>query len=169
MFKKPDVFSHTSKIESYTKSSASVLNWNEAGIGLPTESELASHGAIARSSARSARNVPNAEIICSRLDCFRSFCRRSDLMRHINTKHMIVTKFCCPVSGCKRSREQSFTRKDKRDDHVRRTHGIYTDTTKPQNTSIVNSREKQRLIQDVLMVVSPPAGRYFAYKPSTRR
>jgi hypothetical protein len=58
--------------------------------------------------------------------------RKSDLRRHEATAHHGDKIYWCPVLGCSRSAEQTrdrkpFPRKDKRNEHVRRVHGVRDD------------------------------------------
>ena len=59
---------------------------------------------------------------CAIPACNRSFKRRQELSRHHKSKHQRSEEYPCRVVGC--GREKGFPRKDKRDDHERKVHGI---------------------------------------------
>lgn len=66
---------------------------------------------------------------CEHTSCVgKTFGRRYELERHYNSIHAVdPTVFWCTVVGCKRSAAECgrpFRRKDKRNDHMRKIHGL---------------------------------------------
>jgi hypothetical protein len=61
---------------------------------------------------------PATTLACAWPDCKVSTKRKTDLIRHINTRHFPTYSFPCQVSGCNRS----FYRKDKLQEHERHSH-----------------------------------------------
>jgi len=61
---------------------------------------------------------PATTLACAWPDCKVSTKRKTDLIRHINTRHLPAHSFPCQVSGCNRS----FYRKDKLQEHERHSH-----------------------------------------------
>jgi len=61
---------------------------------------------------------------CSHATCSISFSRRSDLKRHMETKHSTNRPFFCSFDACDRSAD-GFARKDKLDDHLKKTHPMF--------------------------------------------
>jgi hypothetical protein len=59
--------------------------------------------------------------LCVYTDCNISFARKSDLQRHIKSKHTSEPEFRCPIETCDRN-TNAFSRKDKLDEHTRKTH-----------------------------------------------
>jgi hypothetical protein len=58
---------------------------------------------------------------CAYANCNLAFARKSDLARHVQTKHSDDRKYRCPISSCDHS-ITGFTRKDKLDEHTRKDH-----------------------------------------------
>jgi hypothetical protein len=59
---------------------------------------------------------------CAIPTCHRSFKRRQELSRHHKSKHQRSEEYPCRVVGC--GREKGVPRKDNRDDHERKVHGV---------------------------------------------
>jgi hypothetical protein len=58
------------------------------------------------------------------------FTNSFSLLRHQREVHKLqtITRVFCPIDNCKRSAGSGFTRKQNRDEHVRRLHGMETDS-----------------------------------------
>ncbi|KIM98312.1 hypothetical protein OIDMADRAFT_20052 [Oidiodendron maius Zn] len=69
------------------------------------------------------RTLGKNAIICTYNLCGARFSRRSDLKRHHMAIHLRAMTFLCSFTGCARA-TIGFSRKDKRDDHERKIHGI---------------------------------------------
>jgi len=69
------------------------------------------------------RTLDKNAVICTYNACRAQFSRRSDLNRHYKAIHLRAKTFLCSFIGCARS-TIGFSRKDKRDDHKRKIHGI---------------------------------------------
>lgn len=82
---------------------------------------------------RCDNSIQKLGFVCSEADCGKRFTRRSDLRRHINTRHSNERseRFFCRVADCLRSNTpgsggpgRGFPRRDKRNDHERRVHHL---------------------------------------------
>lgn len=61
---------------------------------------------------------------CLHGNCNAAFSRKSDLERHVQTKHSSDRTYLCPVDTCDRSVD-GFKRKDKLDDHIKKVHARF--------------------------------------------
>lgn len=79
-------------------------------------------------------------IQCTWPGCTQALTRNHDLPRHVNTTHLQVDRFWCPINGCGRNENhpsgKSFPRKDKRNLHTKTVH---PDAALSSNSSIRSS------------------------------
>lgn len=69
------------------------------------------------------RTLGKNAVVCTYNLCGARFSRRSDLKRHHIAIHLRAMTFLCSFSGCARA-TGGFSRKDKRDNHERKIHGV---------------------------------------------
>jgi hypothetical protein len=69
------------------------------------------------------RTLGKNAVVCTYNACGAQFSRRSDLNRHHKAIHLRAKTFLCSFTNCARA-TIGFSRKDKRDDHERKIHGI---------------------------------------------
>jgi len=88
----------------------------------PTAWPLESSHSGSRTSGRDANVESELKCLCSR-----TFTRKADLRRHIQSKHERQRKYLCPAKGCFKKRNRtSFARRDKLTDHIRAVHDDQT-------------------------------------------
>jgi hypothetical protein len=60
--------------------------------------------------------------LCNVLGCPKSFTRKADRDRHVQSWHNCATLHFCPVPRCKKSLGKPYSRKDKLQEHMRTKH-----------------------------------------------
>jgi hypothetical protein len=78
---------------------------------------------VSRSTDPATYTKVGERYFCSFPGCSKSFGRISDNRRHVQTVHCQTNVYCCPVQDCCRS-NRPFSRKDKRNEHVRKVHKL---------------------------------------------
>ena len=75
-----------------------------------------------RAHQRGGATVPGGELRWTCTHCGRTFCSQTSLKRHIDTVHMKLTLFRCPVCN------STYSRKDVWKSHLKTKHGITKET-----------------------------------------
>ncbi|KAF8861418.1 hypothetical protein BDZ45DRAFT_774688 [Acephala macrosclerotiorum] len=64
----------------------------------------------------------NGRFLCNVPGCPKTFTRKADRDRHVQSWHNCATLHFCPILGCKKSLGKPYSRKDKLQEHMRKKH-----------------------------------------------